>query len=73
MYHLMPRPLLTEARCFPFNSIPPPTEVSLLSLRQVLDSLIVRLYYSTRSFDLITFIGMVDSIIDNEPADWDYG
>ena len=75
MLHSTPRHLLTGTHCLLFNSILAPK--TLLSLTLVLHSLMVS-HYSLhtlirRRMTHRIFLGMVSSIVDNEPAGWDYG
>ena len=73
MLHLMPRRLLTGTQCLLFNSLLRPE--TLLSLPMALHLLMVYLYLHDKLIRMThrIYLGMVSSIVDNEPAGWDYG
>ena len=73
MFHLMPLRLLTGTQCLPFNSILRPQ--TLLSLTLASRCLMV-CHCLLHTLIRITFpicLGMVSSIVDNQPAPWSYG
>ena len=76
--HKMPRRLFTGARCLPFNSILQVRTDNLLSLIVALHSLMVSHYFIIHTFIRLThplffYLGIVSSIVDNEPSNWPYG